>query len=121
MTPQNYISPMNKISNLSNLSKSHSKPSMKFSRKNTHKKYINHTKSTKVDFRPTPENFFPFSLFNEQQKGKENQYEKVYLEKRNDAQSIGYDFTNKFIRSSNKKKDFKKINTKKIKGMKLLF
>ena len=124
LTPQNYVSPLNKISNLSNLSKSHSKPSIKFSKENQRQKYIDRTKSTRINLDNTPENIFPFSIF-EEKIPLEN--EKIisknvsYLEKRSDMNSLRNDSPGNWIRNSIKKKEQKTHPIKKVKGIKLCF
>jgi hypothetical protein len=124
LTPQNYVSPLNKISNLSNLSKSHSKPSIKFSKENQRQKYIDRTKSTRINLENTPENIFPLSIF-EEKIPLEN--EKIisknvsYLEKRSDMNSLPNDSPGNWIRNSIKKKEQKTHSIKKVKGVKLCF
>jgi hypothetical protein len=123
LTPQNYISPLNKISNLSNLSKSHSKPSIKFSKENQRQKYIDRTKSTRMNLENTPENIFPFSIFEENipVEGEKVISKNVsYLEKRSDMNSLRNDSPGNWIRNSIKKKEQQK-HLKKVRGVKLCF
>lgn len=63
LTPQNYVSPQHRPGALSQLSKSHSKPSINQSKEHQRQKYISQTKSTKVALANTPENAFPLSAF----------------------------------------------------------
>jgi len=123
LTPQNYKSPLNKISNLSNFSKSHSKPSIKFSKENQRKKFINGSKSTQINSKITPENICPFSIFEENvpievENNKSNNVS--YLEKRSDMNSFRNDSPGSWIRNSIKKTDNLK-QLKKVRGIKLNF
>ena len=122
LTPQNYISPLNKISNLSNLSKSHSKPSRKFSKENYQYKFVDRTKSTKITLGNTPENLFPLSIFKDSIPDscfKTISNQNCFLKKRNTISRN--DSPGEWIRNSLKKKEQKLKNLKKIKGTKLFF
>lgn len=84
LTPQNYLSPLNRLAQLS-LSKSHSKHSR--NRPPCAPDHLDRTRSTRIGSRPTPPNLFPLSLFDERPVAPSQSF----LEKRSEMHSVRLD------------------------------